>query len=78
MALIEEGSCLIEFINKQGLGSGKSPLGLVEVPYALPNEIISFQRHGYRRKSNCLLKSIESLSSHRITPECKYFGSRIH
>ncbi|MCF8494035.1 MAG: hypothetical protein K9G65_01365 [Rickettsiaceae bacterium] len=74
MALIEEGSCLIEFINKQGLGSGKSTLGLVEVPYALPNEIISFQRHGYRRKSNCLLKSIESLSSHRITPECKYFG----
>ena len=74
MALIEEGSCLIEFINKQGLGSGKSPLGLVEVPYTLPNEIVAFQRHGYRRKSNCLLKSIERLSSHRITPECKYFG----
>ena len=74
MAIIEEGSCLIEFINNQGLGSGKTLLGLVEVPYALPSEIITFQRHEYRRQSNCLLKNIEKPSSHRITPECKYFG----
>ena len=73
MAIIEEGSCLIEFINKQGLGSGKTKLGLVEVPYALPSEIITFEKHEYRRKSNCLLKNIEKSSSHRITPECKYF-----
>ena len=52
----------------------KTLLGLVEVPYALPSEIITFQRHEYRRQSNCLLKSIEKPSSHRITPECKYFG----
>lgn len=74
MAIIEEGSCLIEFINNQGLGCGKSPLGLVEVPYVLPDEVITFERHEYRRQSNCLLKNIEKLSSHRITPECKYFG----
>lgn len=74
MALIEEGTCLIEFINKQGLGCGKSHLGLVEVPYTLPGEIISFERHRYRSQSNCLLKSIEKQSPHRIAPECKYFG----
>lgn len=74
MAILEEGSCVIEFVNNKGLGSGKTPLGLVEVPYALPNETITFQRHGYRKKSNCLLKNIEKTSSHRITPECKYFG----
>ena len=73
MAIIEEGSCLIEFINKQGLGSGKTDLGVVEVPYALPGEIIAFEKHEYRRKSNSLLKKIEKLSSHRIAPECKYF-----
>ncbi len=74
MALIEEGTCLIEFINKQGLGCGKSPFGPVEVPYTIPGEIISFERHKYRNQSNCLLKTIEKKSAHRITPECKYFG----
>lgn len=74
MAIIEEGTCLIKFVNQQGLGCGKTPLGLVEVPYSLPNEIISFERHEYRRQSNCLLKKIEQSSVHRIIPECKYFG----
>lgn len=74
MAITEEGSCLIEFINNQGLGSGKTPLGLVEVPYALPGEIVTFERHQYRRRSNCLLRAIEKPSNHRIAPECKYFG----
>jgi len=73
MAIVEEGSCLIEFINKQGLGSGKTDLGIVEVPYALPGEIVAFEKHEYRRKSNCLLKNITKPSSHRIAPECKYF-----
>ncbi len=74
MALIEEGTCLIDFINKHGLGCGKSHLGLVEVPYTIPGEVISFERHKYRSQSNCLLKTIEKQSAHRITPECKYFG----
>lgn len=74
MALLEQGTCLIESLNKQGLGVGKSELGLVEIPYAIPGEIAAFDRHGYRRQSNCLFKGIEKASEHRITPECKYFG----
>lgn len=74
MALLEQGSCLIESLNKQGLGVGKTDLGLVEVPCAIPGEVITFERHGYRRQSNCILKSIEKPSEHRITPECEYFG----
>lgn len=74
MALLEQGSCLIESLSKQGLGVGKTDLGIVEVPYAIPEEVIAFERHGYRRQSNCLLKNIEKPSEHRITPECKYFG----
>ncbi len=74
MALIEEGKCQIDFVNKYGLGCGKSALGVVEVPYTLPDEIISFERHKYRNQSNCLLRTIEKQSLHRITPECKYFG----
>lgn len=74
MALIEEGKCQIDFLNKYGLGCGKSGLGVVEVPYTLPGEIISFERHKYRNQSNCLLKTIEKQSSGRITPECEYFG----
>lgn len=73
MAIIEKGSCLINFINNQGAGSGKTELGIVEVPYALPNEIIRFEKHEYRKKSNCLLKSIEKPSKHRAVAECKYF-----
>lgn len=74
MALVEEGLCRIEFINKNGLGCGKTAAGVVEVPYALINEIVTFERHEYRGQSNCLLKSIEKSSNHRIAPECKYFG----
>lgn len=74
MAIIEDGTCLINFINKQGLGCGETHFGSVEVPYTLPGEIISFERHKYRSQSNCLLKNIEKQSAHRITPECKYFG----
>src|ERR1700729_4324304 len=74
MALLEQGTCLIESLNKQGLGVGKSELGLVEIPYAIPGEIAAFERHGYRPQSNCLFKGIEKSSEHRITPECKYFG----
>lgn len=74
MALLEQGSCLIESLNKQGLGVGKTDLGSVEIPYAIPGEVVTFERHGYRRESNSMLKSIEKPSEHRITPECKYFG----
>lgn len=74
MALIEKGTCLIDFVNEQGLGCGQTNFGSVEVPYTLPGEIVSFERHEYRSQSNCLLKTIEKQSSGRITPECKYFG----
>jgi len=74
MTIIEKGTCLIEFVNQQGLGCGETPLGSVKVPYTLPGEIINFERHEYRRQSNCVLKNIEQPSIHRITPECKYFG----
>ena len=74
MTIIEKGTCLIEFVNQQGLGCGKTPVGLVKVPYALPGEIINFERHEYRKQANCVLTAIEKPSIHRITPECKYFG----
>ncbi len=74
MSLIEEGLCLIESINKEGLGVGKTDLGLVEVPYAITGEVVAFERHGYRRQTNCILKNLEQKSPHRIEPECKYFG----
>ncbi|MDA9163267.1 methyltransferase [Rickettsiaceae bacterium] len=73
MAVIEKGSCLIEFINKQGFGSSKSTPNRIEIPYTLIGEIVAFEKHEYRKKSNYILKNIEKPSIHRVTPECKYF-----
>lgn len=73
--IIEKGKCEIESINSKGLGVGKTALGVVELPYTLPKEIVEFERHRYRNQSNCTLKSIIQTSSNRTIPQCKYFGA---
>jgi 23S rRNA (uracil1939-C5)-methyltransferase len=74
MALLEESTCKIESLNSSGLGVGRTERGMVDLPYTIPGEVASFERHGYRKKSNCLLKGIEQKSEHRIAPACRYFG----
>ncbi len=75
MTIIEEGLCKIQSINDEGLGVGKTSLGSVELPYSLPGELVSFERHKYRRATNCVLKEIVEYSEHRTKPPCKYFGA---
>lgn len=75
MAVIEEAQCKIKYLNSQGLGIGKTELGEVILPYTIENEIVDFERHAYRRNTNCLLKAIITTSTDRIEPKCKYFGA---
>jgi 23S rRNA (uracil1939-C5)-methyltransferase len=75
MAIIEEGKCRITKLSNKGLGIGKTKFGAVELPYTLPNELVSFDRHKYRSSSNCILKEIIEPSSNRTSPSCKYFGA---
>lgn len=74
MAIIEEGICKIEKTNHKGLGVGTSEQGKVEVPYALEGELVSFQRHTYRHKSNCCLVDVLEPSPRRQKAACQYFG----
>ena len=74
MAIIEEGTCKIQKINHKGMGVSSSAKGEVEVPYALPGELISFQRHTYRHKSNCCLVEVLEESTARQKAACQYFG----
>lgn len=71
--LTEHNKCKIEYINSKGFGVGHTQQGEVLLPYVLPGEIVEFERHKYRGKSNCLLKNIESLSPRRSSPPCEYF-----
>jgi len=75
MSVIEEGKCRIEFLNNKGLGVGFTDLGQVTLPYTLVGELVTFERHTYRGKANCILKEIIEPSQTRQTPECKYFTS---
>lgn len=74
MALIEKAKCKIDQITSQGLGSGKTDMGLVELPYLLPGDEVEFERHAYRSKSNCLYLSHKEGSYKRAKPDCEYFG----
>jgi 23S rRNA (uracil1939-C5)-methyltransferase len=74
MAIIETGRCTIDYINNHGLGVGKTDIGKVVLPYTIPGEVVSFERHAYRNSSNCLLKAIITPSPKRVYPACTYFG----
>ena len=75
MSIIEEGKCRIEFLNHQGLGVGVTDLGEVTLPYTIIGELVTFERHTYRGKLNCILKEIIEPSPERQIPICKYFTS---
>ncbi len=74
MAIIEEGICKIQYINNKGLGVGFSEQGPVELPCTMKDELVRFQRHTYRNKTNCTLVEILEQSSDRQSPRCQYFG----
>jgi 23S rRNA (uracil1939-C5)-methyltransferase len=74
MALVEEGECKIVKLSSQGLGVGKTEQGAVELPYVLPGDTASFERHAYRGKSNTILRGVKEGEAARVTPPCKYFG----
>ena len=74
MALIETGKCKIEKLNSKGFGLGKTDMGEVALPYVLPGDEVEFERHAYRRKSNCLGKEVIEGPHKRAKPPCEYFG----
>jgi 23S rRNA (uracil1939-C5)-methyltransferase len=75
MSIIEEGQCRIKSLNSKGLGVGSTDLGEVVLPYTLIGELVAFERHVYRGKSNCILTKIIEPSPERQIPRCKYFTS---
>lgn len=75
MTVIEQGKCKIERLNAEGLGVSRSLKGVIELPYTLPGEIVEFERHKYRGKTNCILRGIAQESPSRIKPQCRYFGA---
>ncbi|MEY3197382.1 MAG: hypothetical protein RLZZ59_753, partial [Pseudomonadota bacterium] len=75
MALLEQATCTIEKINNKGLGVGKTEQGSVELPYVLPSDVVEFERHGYRGKTNTILKNIIEKNATRREAVCKYFGA---
>ncbi len=74
MALVEEGECKIIKLNNHGLGVGTTSQGAVELPYVLPGDTASFERHSYRGKSNTLLRGVKEGEANRVKAPCKYFG----
>ena len=75
MAVIEQGKCKIERLNAEGLGVSRTSKGAIELPYVLPGEIVEFEQHKYRGKTNCILKTIVQESPVRVNPRCKYFAT---
>jgi len=73
MTLIEHGKCKIEHLNDQGLGVSRNQNGKIELPYVLPGEIVEFERHKYRGKTDFILKGVIYESPARIAPVCQYF-----
>jgi len=73
MTLLETGTTVIQALNAQGLGTGKTKKGPVALPYTLPGELVSFDRHRYRGKTNCLLKEIITPSPRRVQAPCPVF-----
>ncbi len=73
MAILEEGVCKIKYINTKGLGVGSSEQGGVEVPCVMEDELISFTRHKYRNRSNCVLTEVLEPNPQRQDPACPYF-----
>jgi 23S rRNA (uracil1939-C5)-methyltransferase len=74
VAIVEEGTCRIKQINSKGMGVGQSEQGIVELPYTITGELVSFQRHTYRHKSNYVLVEVLEVSANRQEPRCEYFG----
>lgn len=75
MTLIEHGKCEIEHLNDQGLGISRNSHGKIELPYVLPGEIVAFERHRYRGKTDFILKEVICESLSRIVPVCQYFSA---
>jgi len=75
MALIETGTCKISNINNKGLGVGSTEMGVVELPYTLPGDVVEFERHKYRYRSNCITKQITELGAKRENAPCEFFYS---
>lgn len=75
MTLIEHGKCKIEQLTDQGIGVSRNQNGKIELPYVLPGEIVEFERHKYRGKTDFILKGIIYESPARIVPVCQYFSA---
>ncbi|MES2214827.1 MAG: hypothetical protein V4485_02250 [Pseudomonadota bacterium] len=75
MAIIEKDKCVIERLNANGLGVSKTVLGVLELPYTVPGELVEFERHSYRGQTNAITLGVLEKSQSRVKPPCKYFGS---
>ncbi|MCF8462873.1 MAG: methyltransferase [Rickettsiaceae bacterium] len=73
MAIIEQGKCIITGINKDGCGVAFKGKDVIEIPYTIPGDEVSFYLHQYRAHSNYTISSIDKSSDFRIAPECEYF-----
>ena len=74
MAIIEEGVCKIESINSKGMGVGVSNYGAVELPCASIGDVVRFERHRYRNRTNCVLVEVLEEGPYKQQPACKYFA----
>jgi 23S rRNA (uracil1939-C5)-methyltransferase len=75
MALIEESISEITHLNEKGLGVAKTPSGEALIPKTLPGDVVKFQKHSYRGKTNSLLIEIIKPSPSRTKADCSYFES---
>jgi len=73
MAITGQGKCIITELSDSGLGVSSISSGGVKLPYTLPGEEVSFEKHEYRGHVNYLLRDFLSRSERRAKPDCRYF-----
>lgn len=72
------GSCKINTLTSDGIGSGISEHGPVLLPFVLPEEVVEYERfmkhpNSKREQPKFFLKSLKNKSPNRATPVCKHF-----
>ena len=74
MAIVKSDISKIVKLNKFGEGVFIKDGKEYTISYTLPNEIVRYDQHAYRKNFNCILKEVLKKSPHRILPDCKYFS----
>lgn len=72
------GTCKIDKLTVDGVGTALSEHGAVFIPFVLPGEVVDYERfmkhpNSKREQPKFFLKSILEESSNRVGPVCKHF-----